>query len=136
MQGKDFGMFFRLQNNRFEICSQKRTVSLYEWSEKGFIFCSNYEGDKAMQLQQNPKAAICFQWEKINKQVRVCGTVTRVSAKETEELFRSVQRDSQIVFWATSEGKDHPYNQSNVMFNSREERIEYMDGKLEQYRFF
>ena len=108
---------------------------MYEWSEKGFIFCTNYDGDKATQISQNPKAAICFQWQAIDKQVRICGTVSKVTPEETERLFRSCHRDSQIVFWATSEGKDHCYNQSNVMVNTREERIKYMDEKMKIYRY-
>ena len=118
-----------------ELQPHVRTVSLYEWSEKGFIFCTNYASQKARHLEKNPKAAICFQWEAIDKQVRICGTVEKVSPEETERLFRSCHRDSQIVFWATSEGTEHPFNQSKVMDTSRDERIKYMDEKMKIYRY-
>jgi pyridoxamine 5'-phosphate oxidase len=48
------------------------------WDEQGFVFCSNYDGPKARQLQENPKAAILFRWPETLRQVRITGVVHKV----------------------------------------------------------
>jgi pyridoxamine 5'-phosphate oxidase len=53
----------------------------------GFIFCSNYEGPKARQLAENPKACLLFSWPETLKEVKITGLVEKVSKEEASLLF-------------------------------------------------
>ena len=73
-----------------------RMVLLKQVDKSGFVFYTNYRSSKAKELDENARAAIVFYWPQLERQVRVEGTVTRVSAEESDEYFRTRPRDSQI----------------------------------------
>ena len=73
-----------------------RVVLLKSFDERGFVFYTNYEGRKGRQLVAHPNAALCFYWAPIDIQVRVEGTVTKVSDEEADAYFATRQRQSQI----------------------------------------
>jgi len=73
-----------------------RMVLLKKFGPEGFTFFTNYQSNKAKNLDSNPNAALVFYWEKLNKSVRVEGRVVRVSEQESEEYFRSRPISSQI----------------------------------------
>jgi pyridoxamine-phosphate oxidase len=73
-----------------------RMVLLKQVDERGFVFYTNYRSEKARSLEENPFASLLFYWAPLERQVRVEGSVTRVSAEESDEYFRSRPRDSQI----------------------------------------
>ncbi len=73
-----------------------RTVLLKEFSEKGFVFFSNYESYKAQQLAENPKACLVFLWKELERQVRITGIVIKQSAKENDKYFNSRPRSSRL----------------------------------------
>jgi pyridoxamine 5'-phosphate oxidase len=73
-----------------------RMVLLKSFDERGFVFYTNYESRKASDMEQNPRAALCFYWECIDEQIRVEGTVAQVSAEESDAYFASRPRGSQI----------------------------------------
>ena len=73
-----------------------RLVLLKQVDERGFVFYTNYRSSKARDLEANPLAALVLYWPQLERQVRVEGTVTRTSAAESEEYFRTRPRDSQI----------------------------------------
>ena len=62
----------------------------------GFCFFTNVESEKGNQLQANPRAALCFHWKSLRRQVRVTGRVTMMPAAEVDEYFHSRSRNSQI----------------------------------------
>ena len=66
-----------------------RMVLLKEASESGFVFYSNYESRKAAELDANPRAALLFHWHAVGRQVRVEGSVERVSQAESKAYFDS-----------------------------------------------
>jgi pyridoxamine 5'-phosphate oxidase len=66
-----------------------RLVLLKGINEAGLVFFTNYQSRKATQLEQNPRAALCFFWPELERQVRVEGTVSRTSDQESEEYFNS-----------------------------------------------
>jgi len=72
-----------------------RTV-LLKGLDHGFIFYTNYAGDKAKDLSENPKAELLFYWAETERQVRIKGVTERVSAAETAAYFHSRPRGSQI----------------------------------------
>jgi pyridoxamine 5'-phosphate oxidase len=78
-----------------------RIVLLKGISAEGFAFFTSYVGRKAGELDANPRAALCFWWADLERQVRIEGTVERLSAAESDEYFRSRPRGSRIGAWAS-----------------------------------
>jgi pyridoxamine 5'-phosphate oxidase len=66
-----------------------RMVLLKTADEDGFVFHTNYEGRKGVELASNPRAALLFHWAPLGRQVRVEGDVERVSREESEAYFRT-----------------------------------------------
>ncbi|XP_047673580.1 pyridoxine-5'-phosphate oxidase [Tachysurus fulvidraco] len=73
-----------------------RMVLLKGYSNDGFCFFTNYESRKGKELDINPHASLVFYWEPLNKQVRIEGTVERISRQNSAEYFHSRPRSSQI----------------------------------------
>ena len=74
----------------------QRMVLLKEYDERGFVFFSNYESRKGVELAENPRAALLFHWDPLGRQVRLEGSVERVSSAETAAYVRSRPRGSQL----------------------------------------
>jgi len=73
-----------------------RVVLLKGTGKNGFIFYTGYDSRKGKQLAANPKAALTFHWPRMERQVRVEGSVSRISRKESEAYFDSRPADSRI----------------------------------------
>jgi len=82
-----------------------RIVLLKAFDERGFVFYTNYEGRKGRHLLAHPKAALCFYWAPIDIQVRVEGTVTKVTDEEADAYFATRHRVSQIGAWASRQSE-------------------------------
>lgn len=73
-----------------------RMVLLKQFDERGFVFYTNYQSSKALELEANPLAALVFHWAPLETQVRIEGTVTRTSREESDAYFQTRPRESQI----------------------------------------
>ena len=73
-----------------------RMVLVKRADDRGFCFFTNAESKKGMQLQANPRAALCFHWKSLQRQVRVEGRVTEMAAVDVDEYFHTRSRNSQI----------------------------------------
>jgi pyridoxamine 5'-phosphate oxidase len=73
-----------------------RIVLLKVFSEKGFIFFTNYNSYKGKQLADNPKACLVFFWKELERQVRITGVVEKISEKESDDYFYSRPAASQL----------------------------------------
>jgi len=93
-----------------------RTVLLKGFDGRGFVFYSNYESRKGRDLSENPKAALLFLWKEIERQIRVSGTVTKVSQEESEHYFRSRPNESKVAAWASKQSSMIP-NREHLMSN-------------------
>lgn len=82
-----------------------RMVLLKRFDERGFVFHTNYESRKGLELAANPRAALLFHWDVLGRQVRVEGTVRRVSRRESEAYFRTRPRGGQIGAWASPQSR-------------------------------
>ncbi|MEP1151359.1 MAG: pyridoxamine 5'-phosphate oxidase [Balneola sp.] len=72
-------------------------IVLLKGIDKGsFIFYSNYKSDKGKEMDSNPNVALCFLWKELERQVRIEGTVTKLSREESEEYFHVRPVQSQI----------------------------------------
>src|SRR5690606_36019190 len=69
--------------------------------DRGFIFYTNSNSRKGMEMAANPNVAACFHWKSLLKQVRIQGRVERVSDKEADTYYQSRARGSRIGAWAS-----------------------------------
>jgi pyridoxamine 5'-phosphate oxidase len=101
-----------------------RMVLLKDFDERGFTFFTNYDSNKGQQLSETPWAALVFWWAQLERQVRVEGSVEKVSPQESDEYFSIRPLTSQLGAWASP--------QSQILA-SREELEERFDRLKEQY---
>ncbi len=73
-----------------------RLVLLKQVDDRGFVFFTNYNSQKARELDANPQAALVFYWPQLERQVRVEGRVERTSSAESDAYFKTRPRESQI----------------------------------------
>ncbi len=82
-----------------------RIVLLKQWSEKGFVFFTNYNGRKSRELIATKKAAACLHWKSLRRQVRIVGVVDKISESKSNSYFASRARGSQIGAWASDQSQ-------------------------------
>jgi pyridoxamine 5'-phosphate oxidase len=82
-----------------------RMVLLKQVDGDGFVFFTNYRSAKAEQLDANPNAALVFYWAKLDRQVRIEGSVVKTSAQESCDYFKTRPRESQIGAWASAQSQ-------------------------------
>ncbi|NJD87353.1 MAG: pyridoxamine 5'-phosphate oxidase [Betaproteobacteria bacterium] len=80
-----------------------RIVLLKALDERGFVFYTNYASRKGEELAARPRAALTFLWKELERQVRVEGTVEKVSAAESDEYFAIRPLGSRIGAWASTQ---------------------------------
>lgn len=85
-----------------------RIVLLKGADENGFSFFTNYESQKGKELAARPYAALLFHWHELERQVRIKGTVDRVSADESDAYFHSRPAASRIGAWASPQSAEIP----------------------------
>jgi len=82
-----------------------RMVLVKRADERGFVFYTNYESRKALELAANPFAALLFYWTPLDRQVRIEGPVQRISAGESAEYVVSRARASQLSALASPQSR-------------------------------
>ncbi len=102
-----------------------RIVLLKNFDERGFVFFSNYNSQKGQELAENPQAALVFWWAELERQVRICGRVEKISDSESDEYFNSRPFNSRLGAWAS--------NQSEVIESREvlEQRLLELQAKYE-----
>jgi pyridoxamine 5'-phosphate oxidase len=82
-----------------------RIVLLKAVDDRGFCFFTNYDSEKGKELEANPHAALCFYWIKLERQVRVRGTVERTSREDSAAYFHSRPIGSRLGAWASKQSE-------------------------------
>lgn len=80
-----------------------RAVLLKIFDEKGFVFFTNYNSNKAKEIEQNPHVALEFLWLDLERQVRVIGTCEKISTAESIAYFMKRSHGSQIGAWVSEQ---------------------------------
>lgn len=80
-----------------------RMVLLKGADDRGFVFYTNMDSQKGQELGAHPRAALVFHWKSSNRQVRVRGTVERVTDAEADAYFASRPKQAQIGAWASKQ---------------------------------
>jgi pyridoxamine 5'-phosphate oxidase len=127
-----------------------RNVLLKGVDARGFIFFTNYDSRKGLELAENPNASLTFYWPELERQICVAGSVGKISREESEAYFKSRPRGSQLATWASNQrdvvadraALDAKWNEMASKFPSdvplppnwggyvlRPERIEFWQGR-------
>jgi len=77
-------------------CPRTRIVLLKEYSEKGFVFFTNYNSKKGLSLSKNPRACLHFFWPSLERQIMIKANVEKISSEDSDVYFHARPRGSQI----------------------------------------
>ena len=102
----------------------QRIVLLKKIDQNGFVFFTNYESRKASELSTNSKISLLFPWNIIDRQVKVCGDVEKITVEQTSEYFFSRPKGSQLAAIASK--------QSSVL-TARKELVERFESLQKEY---
>ena len=80
-----------------------RMVLLKDFNKDGFVFYTNLNSQKGNDLKNNPKAAMCFHWKSLLRQIRINGVVQKVSDKVADEYYNTRGYESRIGAWASKQ---------------------------------
>ena len=83
-----------------------RIVLLKDFSQNGFVFYTNLNSQKGNELKENPKAAMCFHWKSLLRQIRINGVVTQVADDVADKYYNSRSYESRIGAWASKQSKE------------------------------
>ena len=83
-----------------------RMVLLKGFNQKGFVFYTNLNSQKGKELKENPKAAMCFHWKSLLRQIRISGTITQVEDKVADQYYNSRGYESRIGAWASKQSSE------------------------------
>lgn len=106
-----------------------RMVLLKGVDDRGFVFYTNSQSAKGAQVMQSGKAALCFHWKSLRRQVRVRGPVEQVSEAEADAYFRSRARGSQIGAWASDQSRPAA-SREEIEARVREAEAKYDGGDV------
>jgi len=101
-----------------------RMVLLKDFSKDGFVFYTNLNSQKGNELKNNPKAAMCFHWKSLLRQVRINGEVKKVTNEVADEYYNSRGYESRIGAWASK--------QSSILKN-RDELLSSIEKYKKKY---
>ena len=108
-------------NNNFP---SLRMVLLKDFSQNGFIFYTNLNSQKGNELKENPKAAMCFHWKSLLRQIRINGVVTQVADDVADKYYNSRSYESRIGAWASRQSKE---------LSSRDQLIDSINEYKDKY---
>ena len=85
-----------------------RMVLLKDFDNRGFVFYTNFESQKGQEILGTLKAAMCFHWKSLRRQVRVRGLIEAVTPEEADAYFATRARPAQIGAWASDQSRQLP----------------------------
>ncbi len=106
-----------------------RIVLMRGFDEKGFTFYTNYASRKGHDIMENPNAALLFFWQGLERQVRIEGTLIKLSAEESDDYFASRPFESRLGAWTSEQSK---VIESRKVLDERFEEVskKYADGNV------
>ena len=85
-----------------------RIVLLKQFDDRGFVFFTNYTSNKGKELENNPQAALVFLWKQLERQVRIQGSVVKISGEESDQYFNSRPEASRLGAWVSQQSQVIP----------------------------
>ena len=104
-----------------------RVVLLKGYTPEGFIFFTNYDSDKGKEVAANPNVAMNFFWKELERQVRITGTIKKISSEESAEYFHSRPLGSQVGAWSSPQSQVIP-NRAFLEKSFEENTEKYKEG--------
>ncbi len=101
-----------------------RMVLLKDFNKNGFVFYTNLDSQKGNELKSNPKAAMCFHWKSLLRQIRISGSVSMVADVVADAYYNSRSYKSRIGAWASKQSKE---------LNSRDELMVSIEKYKKKY---
>ena len=101
-----------------------RMVLLKDFNKNGFVFYTNLDSQKGNELKLNPKAAMCFHWKSLLRQIRISGSVSMVADEVADTYYNSRSYKSRIGAWASKQSKE---------LNSRDELMVSIEKYKKKY---
>ncbi len=80
-----------------------RVILLKGFDRDGFVFFTNYESKKAADLDSNPRVALHFFWQELERQINIIGSAAKIAREESEAYFASRPLESRIGAWASKQ---------------------------------
>ena len=102
-----------------------RMVLMKEFNEKGFIFYTNLNSQKSIEIKENPNASMCFHWKSLLRQVRINGVIEPVEDKQADQYYNSRGYESRIGAWASKQ---------SAVLNNRNELFEAISKFKEKFQ--
>jgi pyridoxamine 5'-phosphate oxidase len=106
-----------------------RIVLLKGYDAGGFTFFTSYDGRKGKELAKNPRAALVFFWGELERQVRIEGTVAKVSREESDAYFQTRPSSSRISAWASPQSQLVP-GRGWLVARYTARQAEFSDGAI------
>ena len=106
-----------------------RTILLKGYSEDGFCFFTNRNSRKAQDLDANPRAALCFFWQELKRQIHVEGSVIPASEAEADDYWATRPRESRIGAWASRQSEPLT-NRQELLDRYQEFDQQYPDDQI------
>ena len=101
-----------------------RMVLLKDFSKDGFTFYTNLNSQKGNELKSNPKAAMCFHWKSLLRQIRITGQIKKVSDKVADEYYNTRGYESRIGAWASKQ---------STILKDRDELLKSIEAFKQKY---
>jgi len=102
-----------------------RMVLMKEFNEKGFVFYTNLNSQKSIEIKENPNASMCFHWKSLLRQVRINGVIEPVEDKQADQYYNSRSYESRIGAWASKQ---------SAVLNKRNELFEAISKFKEKFQ--
>ncbi|OIP82206.1 MAG: pyridoxamine 5'-phosphate oxidase [Porphyromonadaceae bacterium CG2_30_38_12] len=115
-----------------------RVVLLKEFDSRGLVFYSNYNSHKGKQIETNPKVSALFLWQSLERQVRITGSIEKISEDESIAYFKSRPLDSQLGAYASPQSEviankaflEKRFETIKLQFGSNIQKPEHWGGYL------
>ena len=102
-----------------------RMVLMKEFNQKGFVFYTNLNSQKSIEIKENPNASMCFHWKSLLRQVRINGVIEPVEDKQADQYYNSRGYESRIGAWASKQ---------SAVLNNRNELFEAISKFKEKFQ--
>ena len=94
---------FHLSTSTLEGAPSGRIVLMKDFNESGFVFFTNTDSRKGVQIAENPRIAMTFYWSDLDRQVRIEGLAALISDTESDAYFTTRPRGSQLATWVSKQ---------------------------------
>ncbi|MBU1564581.1 MAG: pyridoxamine 5'-phosphate oxidase [Proteobacteria bacterium] len=107
----------------------QRTVLLKYFDQKGFVFFTNFESRKALEIKGNSQVSLLFVWLELERQVMINGVASKISVAESARYFMSRPKESQMAAWVSSQS--HPLTSKQILMQKFQEmKTKIGEGKV------